>query len=385
MIFAQIIIFMLVLSFLVVIHELGHYLTARFFKVRVQEFGVGYPPRALKLFTRGKTLFTLNWIPFGGFVKMEGEEGPASTEEEELDESASKSKEGPFYSKSKRARLIIILAGALINFAFGVLAFSLFFSFTGIPELASNPRIGAVTEGLPAAVAGIPANVDVIAVKVKDQVLATKTIDEVVEAISSRPGEQITVITTGACVADACQETAQEFPLTVRPKTTQAEGDIPRGEIGIRFEPVVVQRFFPWYEMPFRGAWFGLKQAFFLSKLILESLGGIGQTLIKGQVPQEVGSPVKIFVEGRKAGIFSQGPWVLLNFAGIISINLAIFNVLPIPALDGGRAVLILLESLVGKKRINKVEGYLNYGGIVFLLGLMIMVLAKDVIELAFK
>jgi regulator of sigma E protease len=110
----------------------------------------------------------------------------------------------------------------------------------------------------------------------------------------------------------------------------------------------------------------------------------MGRTIIQGALPAEVGSPVKIFVEGKKAGIFDQGPWALLNFAGIISINLAIFNVLPIPALDGGRVFLILLELVVGRKRINQVEGYVNYVGFIALGGLMIVVFAKDILEIVF-
>lgn len=395
----DIILFILVLSFLVVIHELGHYLSARFFKVRVEEFGVGYPPRALKLFERGKTIFSLNWIPFGGFVKMEGEEGVESErvnfEEVEPEQSVSDSVkqkkhlhpdkvEGPFYAKSKFARLVITVAGAAVNFVFGILAFCIFFSMTGIPELAPNPRIGQVIEGTPAEAAGLPHMVDIIAVEtIEGEVIPTQTVDEVIEAISARPNQEITIITTGTCkeIGAECEERAQRFTVTPRPKAE----DTSKGEIGIQFLPVVTQKFYPWYEMPFRGTKVGLEQTYYLSQMIIEALGNIGKSAFKGLFPEEVGSPVKIFVESRRAGIFDQGPWILLNYAGIISINLAIFNMLPIPALDGGRVMMILLEYVIGRKRVGHIEGYLNYVGLLILGSFMLLMFARDIFDVVFK
>lgn len=392
----QIIIFIIVLSFLVIIHELGHYLSARFFKVRVQEFGIGYPPRALTLFKHGKTIFSLNWIPFGGFVQMEGEEGSESTmvgledvpsqevqtavKSDKKAHATSASQEGPFYEKSKFARLVITLAGAAVNFVFGIIAFSVFFSLTGIPELANNARIGEVLADTPAAVAKVPANVEVVAVEVNgNEVIPVDSPDKVVEVISVRSNQQITLITTGPCQENegGCQEMAQRFTMTVQPKVD----DPSRGIVGIRFTPVVISKFYPWYEMPVRGTWVGLQQTAYLTKMIFGALGNIGRSISQGSVPQEVGSPVKIFVESRNAGIFEQGPGTLLNFAGIISINLAIFNVLPIPALDGGRVVLILLEYIIGRRKVSQIEGYVNYAGFLALGSLMIFVFAKDILE----
>jgi regulator of sigma E protease len=394
--FFDIAIFIVLLSFLVIIHELGHYLTARFFKVRVEEFGLGYPPRALTLFKRGKTLFSLNWIPFGGFVKMEGEEGSES-EMINLEEVSTKDLgsikektpknadkvEGPFYAKSKFARLAITVAGAAVNFVFGVLAFCIFFSVTGIPEVASNPRVGEVFADSPAAAANLPALIDIIAIEdAQGQVTTVRTVEEVIAAISSRPNQQITLVTTGTCKEQSteCQEMAQRFTMTVRPK----EADATKGEIGIRFAAVVTQKFYPWYEMPVRGTWVGLQQTYYLSQLIFDALGNIGRSAFRGMLPAEVGSPVKIFVESRRAGIFDQGPWILLNFTGIISINLAIFNMLPIPALDGGRVVMILLEYVIGRKRVSKVEGYINYAGLIVLGSFMVIIFAKDILDVIF-
>lgn len=398
MVFLQIIIFILLLSFLVVIHELGHYLTARFFKVKVEEFGIGYPPRALTLFKKGKTIFSLNWIPFGGFVKMEGEDGsevgglsfedvspePAEKAEHKQVPHNPDKHEGPFYEKSRFARLVIALAGAFINLVFGIFAFSLFFSITGIPELVNSARVGEVIAGSPAEAAKIPVSVDIIAIEVADgKTLPISNPQEVTDIISPRLNQVVTLITTGPCEVGTttCQESAQRFTATVAPRTD----DPTKGYVGVRFENVVLQKFYPWYEMPIRGTWTGIQQTYYLSQLIFEALGNMGKSIFKGSLPTEVGSPVKIFVEGRKAGIFDQGPWVLLNFAGIISVNLAIFNVLPIPALDGGRVFLILLEFIIGRKRVDKVEGYVNYAGFILLGSLMVVVFAKDILDIILK
>src|SRR5258708_6019281 len=130
MLIFSIIAFILMLSLLVIIHELGHFLTARFFKIKIEEFGIGYPPRARTLFTWKGIPFTLNWIPVGGFVKMEGEDGSAN---EDNIQHKTKNSFGPFYTKPKWQRLIVILAGATVNFLFGVLAFSVIYSYVGIP------------------------------------------------------------------------------------------------------------------------------------------------------------------------------------------------------------------------------------------------------------
>jgi len=370
----EIIKFIFVLSFLVIIHELGHFLVAKFFKVKVEEFGLGYPPRAVKLFTWLGTPFTLNWFPFGGFVKLEGEDGQAD-QKEKIDHNPKHI--GPFYDKSARVRLLIILAGASVNFIFGVLAFSLYFSFLGIPNLSDNARISSISQGSPAEKAHIPTNVDITAVITGDKRTAVSSVAEATSALSQHLGEDVIVVTTGQCDGDTCNPQEQKFSAHIR---TKAETPANQGSLGIAFASLVVQKFYPWYEMPFRGAYYGTKQAFMLSYLIVTSLGQIVGNLFHGHVPQEVAGPVGIFKQASQAGFFSHGVLELINFAGLLSVNLAVMNVLPIPALDGGRALFIILEKIIGKKRVQLFEGYANYGGFALLMIMIVLITLKDIV-----
>jgi regulator of sigma E protease len=384
MLIIQILYFLIILSFLIIIHELGHYISAKLFKVKVEEFGLGYPPLALKLFTYAGTVFSLNWIPFGGFVRMDGEEGgsevASSSNSKHVKESTkSTTKEGPFYEKSRLARLSIVLAGAAINFLFGVFAFSLFFSVKGIPVLLSNARISEVAPGSPAALAGITPQTEILELKIADKTYAIHDTEGVVSLVSQHLGEDITVVTTGPCQQVKCDPEKHSFDMHIRQKSETPEG---QGALGIRFDQVIEQKFYPWYEMPIRGAIFGIQQALTLAVLIVQSLGQIIMNLFHGQVPREVAGPVGIFSEARKAGLFSHGFLEMLHFAGLLSVNLAIMNVLPIPALDGGRAVFMLAEIIVGKKRVQKYEGYLNYGAFAILLALTFLITIKDIRQL---
>jgi regulator of sigma E protease len=376
MIILSILIFALILSFLVVIHEIGHFVVARFFKIRVEEFGLGYPPRALKLFEKWGSLFSLNWIPFGGFVKMEGEDTPPPEKLKPASWKNDRTKEGAFYEKSARARLAVILAGATVNFLFGVLAFSAVFSLSGIP---SGAIIDATMEGSPAQQAGVPTHVAITGITTNGTYQPIATSFEVIQVIQKHRGETLTLHTQGPCQGTNCQSTNQDFSVYVRTSTETPEG---QGSLGVAFN-ADYYKFYPWYEMPGRGMVYGLTQALLLGRNILQALSLMMSNLVtKGIVPAEVSGPVGIVHEASRSGLFNQGPLVILFFSGMLSINLAIMNVLPIPALDGGRAVFILLEKIIGRHRIQAIEGYANYGGFVVLIGLIILVTARDIFRI---
>lgn len=356
----------LILSFLVLIHEAGHFIAAKWAGVKVEEFGLGYPPKALKLFKKWGTEFTLNWIPFGGFVKMKGEEG-------EIHE---KPEGDAFYEKSVLQRLIIIVAGAAVNFLFGVIAFSIVYTWMGIPTLWDQPRIGLVQPNTPAALAHVPEQVTIVAIKHGDQRLDIHTRDQAISSIKQFSGESITLVTTGICKGESCDTQMNEYQVQVRtPEQTPKE----EGSVGIVFQ-VAYNKFYPWYEMPIRGAIVGIEQALGLALYIAHSfIRIVAEGVRYGNVPQELMSPVGIVDEIRKSGAVQEGFLAVLNLAGTLSVNLAIINIMPIPAADGGRAVFIILGKLLSKKTVTTIEKHVNEAGILLLLLLLLLLSIRDI------
>lgn len=363
-----ILIAILLLSFLVLIHELGHFLAAKWAGVHIEEFGLGYPPRALTLFKKWDTNFTLNWIPFGGFVRMEGEENV-------LEEKPAK-KGTAFYEKNTFQRLVIILAGAGINFLFGIVAFTIVYSFTGIPTLWDVPRIIAVQPNTPAATANMPSDVTIVSIKRGEIVTPIANREQATRAIKDASGQTIMIVTTGPCHNLSCDDHWQSFTVQARTPEQTPKNE---GSVGIIFQ-VSYQKFFPWYEMPFRGAVVGVEQAVGLALFIAQTfIQTIGQGFQKGAIPQEFMSPVGIVDEIGRSGVVQEGLLASIHLAGMISVNLAILNIMPIPALDGGRAFFILLSKVVNKKWVATLENYANYAGMIILILLLVVLSMRDI------
>lgn len=384
----SIVIFILILSFLVLIHELGHFIVARRAGIVVEEFGIGYPPLAIKLFTWKGTVFSLNWIPFGGFVRMAGEDEVVAAAPDKLskksanEEKLARQVSGQFYQANTANKLAVILAGAAVNFLFGVVAFSLVFTYMGIPVELNTARIGAVAPESPAAQAGITPGVEVIAfAPPESEIIAIASSQELITAIQAHRGQTVKITTTGPCQDEVCAESAQTYDVYLRTAAETPEG---QGSLGIAFDSVIFKHY-PWWQMPLRSVWYGLEQALYLGQQIVQALGTLGRDAVtKGSVPDELAGPVGIVHQAQASGVFSEGPLAVLSFAGMLSVNLAIMNVLPIPPLDGGRAVIILLAPFVSHRRRVAVEYYANYGGYILLLGLIIFITARDISRVVF-
>jgi regulator of sigma E protease len=360
----------LIISFLVIIHELGHFIAAKWSKVKVDEFGIGYPPKAFRLFRWKGTDFTINWIPFGGFVRMQGEEG--KTEKTDL--------KGQFYQTSVFRKLVIILSGAAVNFIFGVLAFAIVFSKMGIPEIIPDARIGEVSSGSPAEQSGMSANANIIGFQLVDgNKVNINSVEDIIKQISDNKGKTVKIFTSGSCEALSCEEIEREFEVYLR---TDEETPPNQGSLGIVFNQIVYTHYSAW-EMPLKSVSYGLEQAMYLGEQIVQAFSGIVVDIFtKGKVSGDVSGPVGIVHQAQSFGIMDGGFLTLLSFAGMLSINLAVMNVLPLPPLDGGRALFIMLELIFKKKRIQKIEGYLNYGGYIFLLGLIVFITFKDILRI---
>lgn len=371
-----IIVFLLVLTVLVVIHELGHFFMAWRFGVHIEEFGVGFPPKVLTLFKWRGVPFTLNAFPIGGFVRMEGENGEERTDKTsniKIQNSKHATRHAPFYIKPAWQRLLIVIAGPAVNFVFGILAFTVIFLNVGIPTALPNPLISTVRDNSPAMLAGLRINDEILSVKDEvGQSEAIETSEEFSEFVRAHLGQKI-VMTIER------EGSTQEIVVQVR-----KEGDIPQGEgaIGIAMEGEKLMRY-PWYQMPGRAAVVGVSQSLDFGKLILGSLRNMTADLFtKGTVPSDVAGPVGIAYEVQRGNLISYGPLAVLNFAAMLSVNLAIMNILPIPALDGGRAFFILIERLFERKLRAKLENHINTVGFVLLLVLIGLITIKDVIKI---
>jgi regulator of sigma E protease len=344
--------FVAALSILLLVHELGHFIVGKLFGIQAVEFGFGYPPKLIKLFNWKGTDFTINLIPFGAFVRFKGEDDPNI--------------EGGLYKANKWKRLGTLIAGPFMNLLTGVLLFSLVVSKTGIPQ-PNIVEIAGIAPGSPAAEAGLKETDIIQAVNGKEITDIFKVIDLVQENL----GEEITL---------TILQNNETENVNVIPRIDPPEGE---GAIGIIMQnPTKAVSFLTAIPMGGRVA---LEQG--------RQLLSIPGMLIRGEVnPQETRmlSPKGIFdiysqVREDERVIEENDPsLIIINIAwffGIISISLGFSNLLPIPALDGGRILFILPEIFLGKRMPAKYENLIHFIGYSGLLILMGYVFYQDIIN----
>jgi regulator of sigma E protease len=358
----------LALSLLVILHELGHFITAKLFGVRVEEFGLGLPPKAKTLGKWHGTEYTLNWLPLGGFVRLYGEQGELST----LEEINPLSRKVAFTHKPIWQRAIILSAGIVSNLLIGIAIFSVIYTVIGIPQqVGEQVVISKVVPGSPADLSGmIPGQV---VVRVKDQEIATS--DQFVTIITDSKGEQVNLYL--AKVQPDGTTTPESEVVVVTPRENPPEGE---GALGVAVATVPIMKYDkkPWYSAPFYGAVEGIKESYLWSREIFSGIVALFGNLVTGQIPEGLSGPIGVVRVGNEAQ--GAGILVYLRFVAIISINLGIFNLFPIPALDGGRLAFLVIEKIVGKRHVAKVEGYINGVGFLLLIGLLILVTILDIL-----
>jgi len=348
--FSSILIFFIVLSILIISHELGHFIVAKKAGIWVEEFGLGIPPR---IFGKkiGETLYSINLLPFGGFVRLHGEN---------TGEKVTKPKRA-FLNKSKKVRVAVIVAGVIMNFIVGIVSFAIVYSFLGVPIDTENVRVVEVVESTPASLAGIERE-DVI--RKLDGVEITST-NQLVEILESKKDVQITLKyekPDGTIVSD-----------TLVPRSDYPED---QGPLGIAITTSDVH-FPPYWKRPFVGIYYGFKEAIFWGLAVIGGFIQIIYDLFKGQVPKDIAGPVGIFAITSQAATY--GIFALINFIGVLSINLAIFNIIPFPALDGGRLFFLAIESFIGRRVLPKVEAVVHTVGLVILIFVLIAITAHDI------
>lgn len=350
----------LVLSVLVLLHEFGHFLIAKLFGIHVLEFGIGLPPKALKLFKYKETEYTLNWLPIGGFVRLAGEDTDPS-----LWERINPLTHGHmFIAKPAWQRALVVLAGVTMNFLIGILMFSVVYAKLGIPKFAGEQvLVTQVIKGSPADLASIVIGEVLVRVESTDVTSA----DQFVSLVKDKKGQMISLYVAKMDANGLMSDTSRVVEVIPRENPPEGEGAL---GIGVSTVPIVTYEMKPWYSAPFYGAIEGTKEAIGWSREFLRIFSHPVELM------KNVSGPVAVVKVGQQA---ARDGWVtMVRFAGIISLNLAIFNLLPIPALDGGRLLMIFLEKVVGRKRVVKFEGYVNAIGMFLLLALLLGVTIKD-------
>lgn len=415
----QVIYFFLALFPLVLIHELGHFVLAKLNGVRVDEFGIGFPPRLFTVFSAGGTDYTINLLPLGGFVRLAGEDDPDVP--------------GAFASRPKRARAAVLLAGPIANFLLAALIFSGIAYTLGaaspLPQAEGLVQLLAIGPGSPAEAAGLKSGDIVVAVDgellsklpvtaplVEGQSRASEALIETTDAHSGRD-MQLTILRgvrpvnveprvdaldtepedalgglegflasrvtradgellvgdvllqpEGAAAGEVIvlRGALERVDATVVPEANEAEG---RAMMGVSIGVLTVSEPMGFVE----ALVFGPKQTVWLMGAMT---GGLYQ-MITGQIDADVAGPVGISKMSQQAG--EQGLATFFSFMALLSINLGIINLIPIPALDGGRLLFILLEALRGRRIEPNREAVVHLIGFALVIGLMLVITVYEV------
>ncbi|MBI4058483.1 site-2 protease family protein [Candidatus Gottesmanbacteria bacterium] len=351
-------VFFLVLSILVFVHEFGHFIVAKKLGIKVEEFGFGLPPRVWgkKI---GETIYSINLLPIGGFVRLLGED----VEEESSTKKVGESLKRYFFARSKKERAVVLLAGVLMNFILGVAIISYIFTRgVAVPE---GVRIDEIMAQSPAEVSELRVGDVIVRVNNRDIIESQMLID----AIAQERGK--TVILT-------VKRTVEKGVDTIQIKITPRQNPpADQGPLGVRISTAVREVQYPWYKAPIEG----LMWAIGFSFLILKALVNLLYQLVTFQFTRlEVGGPIAIY-KATDVAVKQGGLVEVLNLTGLLSINLAIFNLLPIPALDGGRLMFVVFEKFIGHRIQPKAERLAHQIGMILLLVFIALVTANDLVR----
>ncbi len=354
-----ILVFLLVLTVLVLVHELGHFFVAKKFKIKVEEFGFGLPPRiwGKKI---GETVYSINWLPIGGFVKLYGEdEAGAGRISSKISSVINKSR--AFYTRPAWQKALVVIAGVFMNFVLSVVIISFLFAVAGAAMPGDKVTISQVVKGSPADLAGLKEGDRIVYI---NSVKITST-GQLISETRNNLGKEITL----KVVSDKTEREVKVTPRKDYPKN--------QGPVGIGISQNVEVKKYAWYQAPFAA----FQKALRTSWLIIAGFGTlIWQLISSGVVPREVAGPIGIAqLTGQ---VVQVGPFAVLSFVSLLSLNLAVLNILPVPALDGGRLFFILIE-LITRRRVHpRFENYAHTIGMVLLLALIALITFHDLARL---
>lgn len=387
-----ILVFILILLVLVLIHEAGHFFVAKWFGIKVEEFGFGFPPKAFGV-KRGETEYTFNWLPIGGFVKLYGEDdagGGKITVKGDHTKTKGDIKRA-FYARPVWQRAAVVVAGVVMNALLAVVIFYVYLSMSNftaeVPLIRPYTFFGAqqqnintnakdvyvtyIIPGSPAEKAGLVPHAKVVMVNGKPVTDRASF----VAMINENKGKVVTL--TWEDIRYNTKHTTQLTPRVKPPKN--------EGPLGIGFFPAALVQYKTQEQKIFSGITYPLNLLAYNYHVIAGLIQVSVEKKSAAPVSEGVSGPVGIF---NVLGILLDiGPvkerfLQVINLAGLLSISLAFFNILPIPALDGGRLFFILMEGITGKKMNQRVEGVIHTVGMIVLLGLIILVTFKDIFQI---
>jgi len=345
----DIFIFVVALSILVLVHEFGHYFAAKITGVKVEEFGLGLPPR---IFGKkiGETVWSLNWLPIGGFCRLYGEDG-------------NKQGRRAFNNKNPWQKGLIVLGGVLMNLVLAVVIFSTVYTIMGVPKETDRVKIIGVAQGSPAQEAGL---------KEDDWIKKVGEVEikkgaELTQEVEKYKGEEINLY---------INREGQDIALSVQVREKAPEGE---GLMGIVISNTEMEKV-AWWQF-YKGIGAGFREAYFWGEIIFSGVAKMVGSLFVGDVPKDVSGPLGIF-EATSSIRSNQGLLAVIHFFGIVSVNLAVVNVLPFPALDGGRIIFVLYEIIFRKRANEKFEVAVNNLGMLILLTLLLLITVGDVSRL---
>ena len=344
--------FILALGFIILLHEFGHFIIGRLTKIEVEEFGIGFPPRAIKLFTWKGTLFTLNWIPFGGFCRFKGEDDPLAA--------------GGLSAANKWARLATLLGGPVMNLILASLLFAIVISQFGMPQY-NVAEIMEVIPGSPAAIAGF-SNGDILT-EINGQKITS--VDQIISTTQQNLGKEMDL---------TISRKGKEISLAITPRLNPPAG---QGAMGVVLgNPILPVNFFQAFPSGVQSTFQMGKQLLMLPVMFVQ--GQVDSSQVRLLSPKgiyDIYSQVRTASE--QANNFDPKAVFLnlVSFFAIISAALGFSNLLPIPAVDGGRIFFLIPEILFNKRVPAKFENAVHAIGFTILLAIMALVFIQDFIN----